>query len=113
MTARIKLQSWFQDSDGLPTIYKNRDANLFYEITYTIQGTSFTSDPAWTSDGATISNDSFLLTGKTLVMTIQIKDSGRATVKFTDNLGNEEELIFKWLADDADRRKKDYRGGRC
>ena len=96
MTKTIRRRGWEEDRDGVPFIYKDPDTNLFYTITIKIKASALTSNPTWAPDGVGITNDTFVLTGTSLALTLQVSNTGQATVSFTDSSGNEEQLTFRW-----------------
>ena len=96
----IRRKGWQQSGDGVPFIYKDPDTNVFYEPSIKIKGSSITSGPTWTSDGPVITNDTSSVTAGVLTMIIQVRGTGRATVIFTDNLGNEEAQTYEWKCRD-------------
>jgi len=97
MTRSIRRKGWFEDDDGVPAIYKDPDTNLFYTITINIKNSgTLTTAPTWASSGVGITNESDVLTGTSLALTLQVSNVGTATVSFTDSAGNEEKLTFRW-----------------
>lgn len=101
MTRSIRRKGWFEGTDGVPTIHKDPDANLYYTITVNIKNAgALTTAPTWATNGVGITNDSNVLTSASLALTLQVSNVGEATVSFTDSAGNEEKLTFRWLERD-------------
>lgn len=97
MTRKIRRKGWFEDTDGVPAIYKDPDTNLFYTPTIEIKNSgALTVAATWAASGVGITNDSAVLTDTSLALTLQVSNVGTATVSFTDSAGNEEKLTFRW-----------------
>lgn len=96
----IRKRGWEIDKDGVPFIYKDPDSKTYYTIEIDFKGTSISTGPTWTSDGVTITNESSSVSSGVLSLSFKVANTGEATVTFTDDLGNEEALTFRWKCRD-------------
>lgn len=92
----FREQPWFQDTDGVYAIYKDPDTILYYEVIVKMKGTSLTAGPTWKSSGVTISDSNYTIANNDLSVVFKVAKTGQATLSYTDNLGNEEAITFKW-----------------